>query len=100
MSNKAGVESLFALDRRAALARLGLGMAAAYAAPVLLKLSAARAHGSGGSGSGGSGNGGSGSGGSGASGGSASEPSAASVASVPSVSEPSAILPTDPSVPR
>lgn len=38
------------LDRRAALARLGLGAAAVYAAPVLLKLSEACAASGGGSG--------------------------------------------------
>ncbi len=61
------------VTRRQALARLGLGVSIAYAAPVLLSLSKAAASsggsdGSGGSGSGGSGPGGSGSGGSGSGG--------------------------------
>jgi len=52
-----------AIDRRAALAKLGLGMAAVYAAPVMLRLSEARAA-SNGSGGGESSGGGEGSGGS------------------------------------
>jgi hypothetical protein len=52
------------IDRRQALARLGLGITVAYAAPVLLTLSEAAAKGGSGGGSGGGG-GGSGGGGSG-----------------------------------
>jgi hypothetical protein len=66
MSKKVGVEIFSVLDRRAALAKLGLGIAAAYVAPMVVKLSEARASGgSGGSGGGGEGGSG-GSGGSGA----------------------------------
>ena len=42
MSKSNEVKRFSVFDRRAALAKLGLGMAAAYAAPVLLKLSEAR----------------------------------------------------------
>ncbi|HUS54294.1 MAG TPA: hypothetical protein VMY41_09855 [Thermohalobaculum sp.] len=62
MSKKIEVEVLSVFDRRAALAKLGLGLAAAYVAPMVLKLSEARA-GSGGSGEGGEGGSGGASGG-------------------------------------
>ena len=56
------------MDRRKALAKLGIMAVAAYAAPLLLKISDAHAKGSGGSGGSGGGSGGDHGGGSGASG--------------------------------
>ena len=56
------------IDRRKALAKLGFMAVAAYAAPLLLKISDAHAKGSGGSGGSGGGSGGDHGGGSGASG--------------------------------
>ena len=70
------------LTRRLALQRLGLAFGAAYAAPVVLNLSDARA--SSGGGSGGSGGGGGGAGGAGGnSGGSSSMPSEPSMSTDP-----------------